>query len=87
MSLVHPYGKLRKDIAQRDRAASLQQEADRLAVEARELAARREGSAADPEAARRAAAFLALPQNAPLAARLLFATVDAMWRTAGEAET
>ena len=36
------------------------------------------------EAARRAAAFLALPQNAVLAARLGFATVDAMWRAAGD---
>jgi len=36
------------------------------------------------EAARRAAAFLALPQHAPLAARLLFATVDRMWRAAGD---
>ncbi len=36
------------------------------------------------EAARRAAAFLALPQNAPLAARLMFGTVDAMWRAAGD---
>ena len=36
------------------------------------------------EAARRAAAFLALPQNTLLAARLLFGTVDAMWRAAGD---
>jgi ubiquinone biosynthesis protein COQ9 len=36
------------------------------------------------ESARRAAAFLALPQNAPLAARLLFSTVDAIWRAAGD---
>jgi ubiquinone biosynthesis protein COQ9 len=36
------------------------------------------------EAARRAAAFLALPQNAPLAAKLLFDSVDAMWRAAGD---
>ena len=36
------------------------------------------------EAARRAAAFLALPQNAALAARLGFSTVDAMWRAVGD---
>jgi ubiquinone biosynthesis protein COQ9 len=36
------------------------------------------------EAVRRAAAYLALPQNTPLAARLMFGTVDAMWRAAGD---
>jgi ubiquinone biosynthesis protein COQ9 len=36
------------------------------------------------EAARRASAFLALPQNAALAAKLLFRSVDAMWRAAGD---
>jgi ubiquinone biosynthesis protein COQ9 len=36
------------------------------------------------EAARRAAAFLALPQHAPLAAKLLMRSVDAMWRAAGD---
>lgn len=36
------------------------------------------------EAARRAAAFLALPQNAILAAKLTFGSVDAMWRAAGD---
>ena len=36
------------------------------------------------EAARRAAAFLSQPQNAALAARLLMATVDAIWRAAGD---
>jgi ubiquinone biosynthesis protein COQ9 len=36
------------------------------------------------EAARRAAAFLALPAHAPLAAKLLFDSVDAMWRAAGD---
>lgn len=46
--------------------------------------ARLEAMAPHKEAARRAAAFLALPQNAPLAAKLGFATVDAMWRAAGD---
>jgi ubiquinone biosynthesis protein COQ9 len=36
------------------------------------------------EAARRAAGFLANPQNAPLAARLTMRSVDAMWRAAGD---
>lgn len=36
------------------------------------------------EAARRAAAFLAAPQHAALAARLMMRSVDAMWRAAGD---
>jgi ubiquinone biosynthesis protein COQ9 len=36
------------------------------------------------EATRRAAAFLALPQHAPLAATLMMRSVDKMWRTAGD---
>lgn len=36
------------------------------------------------EAARRAAAFLALPHNAPLGAKLMMRSVDAMWRSAGD---
>jgi ubiquinone biosynthesis protein COQ9 len=36
------------------------------------------------DAARRAAAFLALPQNAPLAASLMMRSVDRMWRAAGD---
>lgn len=39
------------------------------------------------EAARRAAAFLTLPPNAPTAARLLCRTVDAIWRAAGDTST
>jgi len=39
------------------------------------------------EAARRAAAFLLLPANAALGARLLYRTVDAMWRAAGDTST
>jgi ubiquinone biosynthesis protein COQ9 len=39
------------------------------------------------EAVRRAAAFLALPQNLPLAARLLYDTVDALWYAAGDVAT
>jgi len=39
------------------------------------------------EAARRAAAFLTLPPNAALAAKLLYRTVDRMWRAAGDTST
>lgn len=39
------------------------------------------------EAARRAAAFLSLPQNAALAAQLLWRTADRMWRAAGDTST
>jgi ubiquinone biosynthesis protein COQ9 len=54
---------------------------DRIALSVR---ARIEVLAPHKEAARRMAAFLALPQNAPLGAKLLFASVDAMWRAAGD---
>jgi ubiquinone biosynthesis protein COQ9 len=39
------------------------------------------------EAARRAAALLALPVHAALAAKLMYRTVDAMWRAAGDTST
>ncbi len=39
------------------------------------------------EAARRAAALLSLPIHAGLAARLMYRTVDAMWRAAGDTAT
>ncbi len=39
------------------------------------------------EAARRAAALLSLPMNAALGAKLLYRTVDAMWRAAGDTAT
>lgn len=39
------------------------------------------------EAVRRGAAFLAMPQNAPLGAKLLYRTVDAIWRAAGDTAT
>jgi ubiquinone biosynthesis protein COQ9 len=39
------------------------------------------------EAARRAAAFLSLPIHAALGARLVYRTVDAMWRAAGDTST
>jgi ubiquinone biosynthesis protein COQ9 len=39
------------------------------------------------EAARRAAAFLTLPPHAALGAKLLYRTVDKMWRAAGDTST
>ena len=39
------------------------------------------------EAVRRALTVLALPPNAPLALRLVYATVDAIWYAAGDAAT
>lgn len=39
------------------------------------------------EAARRAAAFLALPHNAPTGARLLWNAADAIWRAIGDPST
>ncbi len=39
------------------------------------------------EAARRAAAFLSLPPNAALALKLVYRTVDLMWRAAGDTST
>lgn len=39
------------------------------------------------EAARRAAAFLTLPPHATLGSKLLYRTVDAMWRAAGDTST
>ncbi|PWR25179.1 COQ9 family protein [Zavarzinia aquatilis] len=40
---------------------------------------------AERESVRRAVQFLALPPGAPLAARLLYTTVDAIWRGIGDA--
>jgi ubiquinone biosynthesis protein COQ9 len=44
-------------------------------------------AAADGEAERRAAAWLALPPNGPLALRLAWATADQLWRWAGDTAT
>lgn len=43
--------------------------------------------APNKEAARRAAALLSLPMHAALGARLVYRTVDAMWRAAGDTST
>lgn len=61
--------------------ATVQRVRDRVALAVR---ARLEAMHPHREAARRAAAFLALPQNTLLAAKLVFGSVDAMWRAAGD---
>jgi ubiquinone biosynthesis protein COQ9 len=48
---------------------------------------RLERHAGEREAARRALALLSLPFNTPLALRLLYKTVDAMWYAAGDTST
>jgi ubiquinone biosynthesis protein COQ9 len=70
------------------------------ALEARDLAAlkirermalavrlRLEDNARYREAIRQALSFLALPQNAPLAAKCLYRTVDAIWYAVGDKAT
>lgn len=61
--------------------AKVQRVRDRITLAVR---ARLEVMTPHREAARRAAVFLALPQNALLAAKLTFTTVDAMWRATGD---
>ena len=48
---------------------------------------RLEGSMREREAIRRALAYLALPQNAPLGLKLLWRTVDAIWYALGDSAT
>ncbi|MDJ0942437.1 MAG: COQ9 family protein [Kiloniellales bacterium] len=57
---------------------------DRIAAVVR---LRLEQNAPHREAVRRAVAFLALPQNGPLALKCLYRTVDAMWYAAGDTST
>ena len=71
-----------RSLADVDPAALKIRERIRRAVEARLDAA-----AADAEASKRWAAFLALPQNAPLGLRLAWETADGLWRWAGDTAT
>lgn len=48
---------------------------------------RLQANTANREAIRRALTILALPMNAPLAARLLYRTVDAVWHAVGDRST
>ena len=54
---------------------------------ARSVSARLEAAAADLEASRRCAAFLALPTNADLGLSLTWESADALWRWAGDTAT
>jgi ubiquinone biosynthesis protein COQ9 len=65
-----------------DPAGLKMRERIRAAVEARIDAA-----AQDEAAARRLMGWLALPQNAPLGARLAWASADGLWRWAGDVAT
>jgi ubiquinone biosynthesis protein COQ9 len=51
------------------------------------VVARLDAAAADREAVRRWAGFLALPMNLPLAGRLIWETADGLWRWAGDTAT
>ena len=53
----------------------------------RGVEARLDASAADGEAVRRWAGFLALPSNLPLALRLVWESADVIWRWAGDRAT
>ena len=57
---------------------------DRIALAVR---TRLEQNARHREAIRQALAFLAMPHNAPLGARCLYRTVDAIWYAAGDTST
>lgn len=51
------------------------------------LRLRLESAAGEKETVRRLAAFLALPENCGLGAKLVWATVDAVWRAVGDRST
>jgi ubiquinone biosynthesis protein COQ9 len=66
------------------------QKLDEMKIRARiktAVMARIEALRPHKEAARRAAAFLTLPPNAATGAKLLYRTVDRMWRLAGDKST
>ena len=74
------------------RAMTILAEVDPATLKIRErifraVQARLDAAAEDEAAARRWAAFLALPPNAPLALKLTWATADQLWRWAGDTAT
>lgn len=75
-------GEMEKSLAASDLKAMKIRERIASAVRAR-LAALKPHK----EAARRAAAMLSLPMNAALGAKLMYRTVDAMWRSVGDTST
>jgi len=71
---------------------ALQAHPDLAALKTREKVAlairlRLEANAGNREAIRQALSFLALPTNAPLGAKCLYRTVDAIWYAAGDKAT
>lgn len=73
---------MEQSLAQRDLAAMKVRERIAAAV-----LARLDALKPHKDAARRAAAFLMLPPNAALGLRLVYQTVDAMWRAVGDTST
>ena len=70
---------------QRIAEAVAEDESERISSRVRAAVKTRiEALAPHKEATRRAMAFLAMPQNAPLAAKLSMRSVDLMWRAAGD---
>jgi len=67
-----------------DHAAAPPRLRDRVALAIR---IRLEANAAHREAIRRGLAYLSLPQNAPVGAKCLYRTVDAIWHAAGDMST
>jgi ubiquinone biosynthesis protein COQ9 len=79
-------------IADIEMVRALQSRADLAAMKIREKVAlavrlRLEANAAHREAIRQALSFLALPTNAPLGAKCLYRTVDAIWYAVGDRST
>lgn len=84
-SLVEAFSQ-RADQRMSARMRNVKQKGTRARVTAA-VKARIEALGEHKEATRRAMAFLALPPHAPLAAKLLYRSVDAMWRAAGDRST
>ena len=74
--------RMERSLAQRDLAAMKVRERIASAV-----LARLDALKPHKEAARRACAFLMLPPNVALGMRLVYQTVDAMWRAVGDTST
>jgi len=79
---IHTDAEMEKQLAQMDLKAMKIRERIATAVKTR-LAILKPHK----EAARRAAAFLSLPMHAALGAKLMYHTVDSMWRAAGDTAT
>ncbi len=87
LSLVEAFSES-ADAAMQEDLAALDLKAMKIRVRiAAAVMARIEAVRPHKEAARRAAAFLTLPPHAALGARLVYRTVDAMWRAVGDTAT